>query len=104
MAWLIERYREVNAWTSLSMATRRQRENIFKQVIKTAGGTPYASITSAMIAKGRDRRSETPFQARHFIDTMRGLFAWAKSAGFVKNNPAIEVEYPKLDSGPGFVA
>jgi integrase len=104
LAWLIDRYREINAWTSLSLATRRQRENIFKQVIETAGTAVYTSITSAMIAKGRDRRSETPFQARHFIDAMRGLFAWAKSAGFVKSNPAIEVEYPKLDSGPGFPA
>jgi integrase len=104
LAWLIERYREVNAWTSLSLATRRHRENIFKQVIETAGSTPCASIASAVIAKGRDRRSATPFQARHFIDAMRGLFGWAKSASFVKGNPAIDVEYPKLDSGPGFLA
>ena len=32
LASLIDRYREVNAWISLSPATRRQRENIFKQV------------------------------------------------------------------------
>jgi integrase len=102
LAWLIERYREVNAWTSMSMAMRRQRENIFKQVIATAGTTAYANITSPMIAKGRDRRSETPFQARHFIDTMRGLFAWAKSASLVKSNPALDVEYPTLKSGAGF--
>jgi len=30
LAWLIARYREVPAWTSLSLATRRQRENIFR--------------------------------------------------------------------------
>src|SRR6516164_8429244 len=30
LAWLIERYRETGAWTSLSLATRRQRENIFR--------------------------------------------------------------------------
>jgi len=104
LAWLIERYREVNAWTSLSLATRRQRENIFKQVLATAGTVPHTSITSAMIAKGRDRRSETPFQARHFIDTMRGLFAWAKTAGLAKSNPASDVEYPTLKSGDGFPA
>ena len=34
LGWLIERYRETNAWQSLSLATRRQRENIFKQVLE----------------------------------------------------------------------
>jgi len=36
LSWLIARYRETNAWTGLSMATRRQRENIFRQVIEAA--------------------------------------------------------------------
>ena len=34
LAWLIERYRETMAWNSLSLATRRQRENIFRQVVE----------------------------------------------------------------------
>jgi integrase len=88
---------------SLSLATRRQRENIFKQIIESAGRSPYQKITSANIAAGRDRRFKTPFQARHFLDTMRGLFAWAKEAGFVTQNPATEVSYPKLKSGEGFL-
>src|SRR5262249_28277550 len=33
LAWLVQRYREVGAWTNLSLATRRQRENIFRQVL-----------------------------------------------------------------------
>jgi hypothetical protein len=88
LAWLIARYREVPAWTSLSLATRRQRENIFKQVIASAGRSPFAGITPAIIAAGRDRRGKTPFQARHFLDAMRGLFEWAQEAQFVKTNPA----------------
>jgi integrase len=51
---------------------------------------------------GRDRRGKTPFQARHFLDTMRGLYAWAKEAGFVKIDPAAGVKYPTLKSGEGF--
>jgi integrase len=102
LAWLIERYREVDAWRSLSLATRKQRENIFKQVIGTAGHNRFASITPKVIAKGRDVRSATPFQARHFLDTMRGLFEWALGAGFVKQDPAAPVKYPELKSGPGF--
>ena len=37
LAWLLERYRETTAWTYLSPATRRQRENIFLHVLATAG-------------------------------------------------------------------
>jgi integrase len=102
LAWLIDRYREVDAWRSLSLATRRQRENILRQVMESAGDKPYAAITAATIAAGRDRRVATPFQARHFLDTMRGLFEWARDAGIVKVNPAASVKYPTLKSGAGF--
>jgi integrase len=102
LAWLIERYRETAAWTGLSIATRRQRENIFRQVIETAGRKPLSVITEKTIAAGVDRRGSTPFQARHFVDTMRGLFAWAKKAGEVKTDPALAVPYPVLKSGQGF--
>lgn len=102
LEWLIERYRDSAAWRGLSMATRRQRENILKQVIATAGNEPFTRITEATVAAGRDRRADTPFQARHFLDTMRGLFAWAEEAQHVKANPAAKVKYPTLKSGEGF--
>jgi len=102
LAWLIERYRETPAWLQLSLATRRQRENILKQVIATAGDKPFRAITEASIAQGRDRRGNTPFQARHFLDTMRGLFGWAEEAQQVNINPAAKVHYPVLKSGDGF--
>jgi integrase len=102
LAWLIDRYRDTPAWLSLSLATRKQRENILRQVIESAGRSPYHQITSATIAAGRDRRGKTPFQAKHFIDTVRGLFAWAKEAGFVKQDPAVGVSYPSFKYGAGF--
>jgi hypothetical protein len=34
LQWLWERYRETTAWTALSLATRRQRENIMRGVLK----------------------------------------------------------------------
>jgi integrase len=102
LEWLIARYRETPAWLTFSLATRRQRENIFRQVIESAGREPYDKITEKHIVAGRDRRGKTPFQARHFLDTMRGLFAWAKEAGFVKFDPAVAVKYPALKSGEGF--
>jgi integrase len=102
LEWLIARYRETNAWQSLSLATRRQRENIFKQVLATAGDQPIARITTATIAAGRDRRAKTPFQARHFLDTMRGLFRWAAKAKMVKSDPTVGVEDPSMPKTQGF--
>jgi len=80
LARLIERYRETTAWSYLSSATRRQRENIFAHILETAGAQPFVKITTAVIMAGRDRRANTPFQARHFLDAMRGLFRWALKA------------------------
>lgn len=101
-AWLIERYRETTAWTHLSLATRRQRENIFRQVLKTAGCEPLGRITKNSVMAGRERRSATPSQARHFLDAMRGLFHWAADAGHVKNDPTQGVQDPVPPKTGGF--
>jgi integrase len=103
LAWLIERYREVGAWTSLSLATRRQRENIFKHVLRSAGDERVASITSAAIMAGVERRSATPAQARNFLDAMRGLFKWAAKAKLIKRDPTIGLENPPRKKGDGFI-
>jgi integrase len=103
VAWLVARYREVGAWTNLSPATRKQRENIFLHVLETAGGNPFAQVTRAHIIAGRERRSKTPSQARHFLDAMRGLFRWAVTAGLAKVDPTLGVENPHRKKGDGFI-
>jgi integrase len=85
-----------------SLATRRNRENHFKQVIGTAGHQPMRAITQAVIIAARDRRAATPAQARNFLDAMRGLFKWAKAAQHVPANPTLGVANPKRKRGPGF--
>jgi integrase len=102
LAWLIERYRETTAWGDLSLATRRNRENHFRQVCKTAGNKPFRSIRQADIVTGRDRRAATPAQARNFLDAMRGLFKWAKAAEHRLDDPTHDVTNPKRKKGPGF--
>ena len=102
LAWLIERYRETTAWSDLSPATRRNRENHFKQVIKAAGAQPIHRISSQVIIAGRDRRADTPAQARNFLDAMRGLFKWAKHAKHLAVDPAEGVKNPKRRKGAGF--
>jgi integrase len=103
LAWLVERYRETGAWTNLSLATRRQRENILRSILESAGRQPVVKITKATIVAGRDRRAvKTPFQARHFLDTMRGLFRWAAEAGLAKVDPTTGVADPAMPKSDGF--
>jgi integrase len=104
LAWLMARYRETAAWSALSAATRRQRENIFVQVLKTAGEKPFAKIDAGVIRAGCERRAHTPAQARHFLDAMRGLFRWATKAGLVKTEPTASVENPQHRKGDGFIS
>ncbi|MHC5307562.1 tyrosine-type recombinase/integrase [Bartonella sp. LJL80] len=104
LEWLIEQYRKSSDWLSLSMATRRQRENIFLHVIKKAGAKPYKDITRRIIIASRDERADTPAQAGNFLKAMNGLFKWAIDAEYVTDNPCAGVKAPKLKSVEGFEA
>jgi integrase len=100
LEWLWMLYRQTGAWTDLSMATRRQRENIMHGVLKTGGNKPLSSITGSAIKHGIDRRK--PFAARHFVDTMRGLYKWAVAAEHVTSDPTAgkAVAKPKTKGFP----
>lgn len=102
LAWLIAQYRESVSWHDLSMATRRQRENIFKNSIAASGSEPYTRITRATIMAAVERRRETPAAARHFIYAFRGLFQWALAAQHVETDPTADVKKPKVRDGDGF--
>jgi integrase len=104
LAWLIARYRDTGAWAALSVATRRQRDNIFLAVLKSAGNEPLARITPAVLKAGRERRAATPAAARHFLVAMRGLFRWALDAGHVASDPTIGVQNPAKPKTVGFAA
>jgi integrase len=105
LAWLIDQYRDTATWQhELSKATRRQRDNIYKQVIAASGTASYAVITRADIERGRERRATTPHQARHFLDAMRGLFRWAHKAKLIKQDPTAGVESPLRPKNDGFRA
>jgi integrase len=87
LAWAIERYRSSSTWAGLSNATRRQRENIYRAVTKTAGSVLLRDITSDTIRAGRERRKETPHAANNFLKAMRGFFAWAVEEKLVTVDP-----------------
>jgi integrase len=85
LQWLWDLYRETHAWTDLSMATRKQRENIMREVLQNSGAKPLSTIDGKAIQNGIDRRK--PFAARHFVDTLRGMFKWAVTAEHVETDP-----------------
>jgi integrase len=102
MTWLWGQYRTTTAWTALSPATRKQRENIMDGVLKTIGAEPCRSINRGSVTASRDKRSATPAQARNFLDAMRGLFRWALEADHIKIDPTAGVKNPPKTKGPGF--
>lgn len=102
LQWLWDAYRKTGAWTHLAPATRRQRENIMLHVLKTGGAVAFGAITEGDIVAGLDRRADTPSAARNFLDTMRGLFKWAKGRGHVRKDPTAGVEPPKRRRSAGF--
>lgn len=104
LEWLIARYRESTAYTELSNATRRQRDNIFKNVIAKNGHVAYRAVSRKKIVEARDARASTPAQARNFLDAMRGLFRWALEAEHVNEDPTDGVKNPSRPKGAGFEA
>jgi integrase len=98
LEWAWSLYRQSAAWQSaISPATRRQRENIMKQILARAGSQPLSAITSGAIREGVDRRAKTPFQAKNFVQTVRQMFAWLKENEIVTVNPCdgVKVKKPK---------
>lgn len=103
LAWAMKLYMGASAWRDLSNATRRQRENIIKKILAESGDVRLADIERRHIVDGRDRRSDRPAAARHFIETLRGFFQWAIDADIAKADPTRDVKSPKK-SAKGFPA
>jgi integrase len=98
-AWALRLYRRSQAWASLSIATRRQREAIFLHIEKTHGTSRLLAWKPGDIAAGRDKRSEHPNAARHFVQALRGLFEWAVEARLARIDPTagIKLVRPKTE-------
>lgn len=102
LGWLWLMYRQSSAWSSLKAPTRKQRDNIMAHVLDTASSEPLSSIDRKAILAGIDRRGATPFQAKNFLSTMRGLFVWALSMDLVRSEPTygLKVKKPRTSGFP----
>jgi integrase len=102
LGWLIRQYRHSRDWCEvLSAATRKQRSGILQKEETENGDVPYTAINRAKIEEGMTARTEN--QARHFFDTMRGLFKWAVENEHHDRNPADGINVKK-DNGDGHLA
>lgn len=97
LKWALDKYLASSSWAALSLATRRQRENIFRRVIKSGGHTPLVDISREIIREGRERRAMTPHAANGFIKAMRGFCAWCVEENLMATDPTAGV---KLLAGP----
>lgn len=95
LEWLWMLYRQSDAWRDLSLATRKQRENIMRPVLKAAGSHALSKINAASIQAGKDRRSATPSQAKHFVTTMRNMFAWAIDTKLARTDPTQGIKFKR---------
>ena len=102
LAWLWDAYCRSTAWNGLAPATKRQRENIMKDVLAGAGKAPITAITRKKVLEGLDRRGATPSQANNYLKTVRGMFEWAKSYEHVNLDPTDRVEFVPLKDKGGF--
>jgi integrase len=87
LAWALDRYRHSSAWAGLATSTRRQRENIYLAVTRTAGNVLLKNITADTIRAGRERRAAKPHVANNFLKAMRGFCAWAVEAKLIAADP-----------------
>lgn len=102
LEWLVEKYQQSAAFKGLKESTQAVRRNVLKGVCKTGGKMLVSQIDRAAIAKGRDRRAETPHAAVTYMKILGYLFEWAVDAGYARENPVRGVKRPKVKS-TGFV-
>lgn len=91
LRWLVDRYMESAGWKNLSVATRKQRSNLFKKAIENSGDADFRDITTADMRDAVDDRADTPAQANCLLKAMRGLFEWALKNNHVVADPTAGV-------------
>lgn len=91
LAWLVTTYQDSSAWGRLAVATKRQRNAVYKTAIGRAGEAKLAQITRRTIETGVEDRAKTPHAANSFLKAMRALFIWAKKRQLIDVDPTENV-------------
>ena len=99
LKWLIDQHRQSAYWAGLSVATRRQRENIFRRSIERSGDVDFRAINRKSITAAINERAATPAQANTFLKAMRALFEWAVKNDYLEHDPTKGVEMLSYKTG-----
>jgi integrase len=101
--WLIDLYHQSAQWKVLSYATRKQRDQVYAQVITNVGPEHISCLTRAAIIAGRDRRASKPSAPVTFMKAIRSLCAWAVEAGHLPFDPCAGISHLRQKKkGSGF--
>jgi integrase len=87
--WLVEQYQKSADWAVLARGTREARNAILRGAVKNYGDDPFTDFDQADIMASVDARAKTPFAAKNFLKTMRGLFAWALKWKHISADPTL---------------
>jgi len=94
LAWLIQQHKNSSDWSRLAKSTRRNRDNIFLNIIKQAGHVAYDDVDKGSVVRGLERRSDKPFAAKEYLKAVRALYRWAIANDYVAHNPTEGVSAP----------
>ena len=94
-AWAVARYRETSEeWRGYGDGTRRQRDEVFGQIIGKVGDRPLASFTKPAIEAAMAKRK--PGSAWTLLGALRPFFKWAAERRLVTSDPTAGIRRPRL--------
>lgn len=106
ISFLVSEYRLSCDFQLKSSGTRYQREFHLKRLEDTIGNEQFGKVTTKAIQDNFDRRKGKASQARHWLDTMKALFRYAKRKGLIAVDPTegVDARIPKRRNPTGFAA
>lgn len=99
--WLCLQYMASHTFKSLDVKTRYNRERVLTLICneriesaspETIGNASYAQMTSKVIRKIRDRKTDTPNEANSWLKALKAVFGWALENELVDDDPASSVK------------
>lgn len=101
LKWLCERYYAVGEFKNLGVGTQRVRRGILDNICTAEwrntgmaiGSLPFAKMDRTHVREIKDQKADFPEAANGQIKALRQVFRWAKEAGHVDTNPALDVPY-----------
>lgn len=100
LGWLILQYQESLGFRTLAPITQRNRRRVFDVLNQERGSVRLSSVTEQTIINGREKRATgRGHSANMFLKAVKPLFAYAKTRGWMRVDPAKNVGKVKTAGG-----